>query len=63
VQPNIAILCRRLYGKYLVPKAEHVAERLREIDAGKFDDDLARMKALSEDDLRRMYNERDIEPE
>ena len=63
VQPNIAILCRRLYGKCLVPKAEHVAERLREIDARKFDDDLARMKALSEDDLRRMYNERDIEPE
>ena len=27
VQYNIAILCRRLYGKYLAPKAEHLSER------------------------------------
>jgi ferredoxin len=63
VQPNIAILCRRLYGKYLAPKAGHLAERMAEIEAGKFDDNLAKMKSLSEEELRKMYNERDIEPE
>jgi len=63
VQPNIAILCRRLYGKYLAPKAKHLAERVAEIEAGRFDEELTRMKNLSQEELRRLYNERDIEPE
>jgi len=63
VQPNIAILCRRLYGKYLAPKAEHLAQRIAEIEAGKFDEDLLAMKTASEKDLRKRYNERDIEPD
>jgi succinate dehydrogenase/fumarate reductase-like Fe-S protein len=62
-QPNIAILARRLYGRYLAPKAQHLAERVAEINAGKYDDELARMKALSDAELRQMYNTRDIEPE
>jgi len=45
-QPNIAILSRRLYAKYLAPHAQHLAQRVSEINAGNFDDDLARMKAL-----------------
>ena len=63
VQPNIAILCRRLYGRYLAPKAEHLAQRVAEIEAGQFDENLGRMKHLSEEELRKAYNERDIEPE
>ena len=63
VQPNIAILCRRLYGRYLAPRAEHLAKRVLEIEEGMFNDDLASMKGLGEEELRRMYDERDIEPE
>jgi hypothetical protein len=63
VQPNIAILCRRLYGKYLAPKAQHLEERVEEMEAGEFDAELATMKGLGEDELRKLYNERDIEPE
>jgi succinate dehydrogenase/fumarate reductase-like Fe-S protein len=63
VQPNIAILCRRLYGKYLAPKARHLAERVAEVQAGKFDSELAALKATNDVDLRRMYNTRDIEPD
>jgi len=62
-QPNIAILARRLYGRYLAPKARHLAERVAAIEAGEFDEELAKMKALSEEELRRAYNNRDIEPE
>jgi heterodisulfide reductase subunit C len=62
-QPNIAILARRLYGRYLAPKAQHLAERVAEIDAGQYDDEFARIKALPEADLRKMYNTRDIEPD
>jgi ferredoxin len=63
VQPNIAILCRRLYGRYLAPKAQHLAQRVAEIEAGVHDDDLSRIKCLGEAELREMYNQRDIEPE
>ena len=36
VQYNFAILCRRLYGKYIAPRAEHLAERVKQIEKGKF---------------------------
>ena len=62
-QPNIAILCRRLYGRYLAPKAQHLAERVAEIDAGKHDEALAKMKVMPDAELRQTYNTRDIEPE
>ena len=63
VQYNIAILCRRLYGKYLAPKAEHLRIRLEEIEDGKHDGALAEVKALGDEELRERYNQRDIEPE
>ena len=63
VQPNIAILCRRLYGKYLAPKAEHLARRISEIAEGKFDEGIREIKAASVEELRKRYNERDIEPD
>jgi ferredoxin len=62
-QPNIAILARRLYGRYLAPKAEHLAARVAEINAGKYDDEFASIKAVPEADLRKIYNTRDIEPD
>jgi ferredoxin len=62
-QPNIAILARRLYGRYLAPKAQHLAERVVEIDAGTFDEEMAKIKAMPDAELRQMYNTRDIEPE
>jgi len=63
VQYNIAILCRRLYGKYLAPRSRHLSERVEEIEAGKFDEALREMKSLSGEELRRQYNEREIEPD
>ena len=62
-QPNIAILARRLYGRYLAPRAQHLAERVAEIKAGRYDDELVKIKAMPEPELRQMYNTRDIEPE
>jgi succinate dehydrogenase/fumarate reductase-like Fe-S protein len=62
-QPNIAILARRLYGRYMAPRAKHLAERVAELDSGAFADEMANIKALPEAELRQMYNTRDIEPE
>jgi len=63
VQFNVAILCRRLYARHVAPPAAHLAERIREVGSGAFDAELARLKGLSRDELRRMYDAREIEPE
>ncbi len=60
-QYNVALLCRRLYGKYLAPKSQHLRERIEEIEAGKFDEELAQLKSMGEEQLRQRYEERDIE--
>lgn len=59
---NIALLCRRLYGRYLVPRFQHLASRVAEIKEGKFDAELLELKKMGESELRRRYSERDIEP-
>jgi succinate dehydrogenase/fumarate reductase-like Fe-S protein len=58
---NIALLCRRLYGRYLAPQSKHLEDRLTEIKAGKYDAELAELKSVSEQELRKRYAERDIE--
>jgi formate hydrogenlyase subunit 6/NADH:ubiquinone oxidoreductase subunit I len=63
VQYNIAILCRRLYGKNIAPKAEHVRTRAIEISDGKFDAELKNLMKSDKETLKKLYIERDIEPE
>jgi len=58
---NIALLCRRLQGRYLAPRTKHLEDRLAEIKAGKFDAELEELENMSEDELRCRYTERDIE--
>lgn len=59
---NIALLCRRLYGRYLAPTSKHLEDRIAEIEAGKFDAELEKLENMSEDELHRLYAEREIEP-
>jgi len=61
-QYNIAILARRLYGRYLAPRSDHLEERLEEIEAGKFDAEVEELKILGKEELTARYKARDIEP-
>ncbi len=58
----MATAARRLRGAHLAPKSRHNLDRVREIQEGKFDADLDRLKNLSKDELRKLYDEREIEP-
>jgi len=58
---NIALLCRRLYGRYLAPVSKHLEDMIAEIDAGKFDAELEELKNMSQDELHRQYAGREIE--
>ncbi len=59
---NVAMLCRRLYGRYLASVSKHLEDRIAEIEDGKFDAEIKKLKDSSEDKLRHMYADRDIEP-
>lgn len=59
---NVGLLCRRLYGRYLAKESGHLKDRIEEIAAGKYDTELEKLKNMDEDELRRLYASRDIEP-
>jgi len=60
---NIALLARRLYGKYVMPKAKHVEERIKEIESGKFNEEIQKLMDTGLRDLKEIYEKREIEPE
>jgi len=62
VKHHAALLCRRIYGRNLAPKSEHLRRRREEVKAGRFQAELAALKSESRDALKRRYAERDIEP-
>jgi ferredoxin len=59
---DVAIVCRRLFGRYLAKESKHLEERIAEIGSGRFDAELNELKRTNVDDLRRRYDGRDIEP-
>jgi heterodisulfide reductase subunit C len=62
-QYNVAILGRRLYGKYVAKKAEHMASMVRRIEEGHYEKMLKDLMETDEESLKRLYTSRQIEPE
>jgi len=60
-QYNIAILARRLYGRYLSPYSQHLQTRVEELKAGKFDSEIAELKSLDMNELKERYKARQVE--
>ena len=61
-QFNVAILAQRLYGRYIAPRSEQLEKRIGEIEEGKFNEEMNKMKRTKPEDLKKMYYARDIEP-
>lgn len=62
-QYNVAILARRLYAKYIQPKAEHLEERVMQINKGRYEVMLKDLMKVDEKELIRLYiEERQMEP-
>jgi succinate dehydrogenase/fumarate reductase-like Fe-S protein len=63
-QYHIAILARRLYGKYLMPKAKDLEERIKQLNKGRYEVMLHDLMKAEPDELRRRYIEdRQTEPD
>jgi len=60
---NIFQVVRRIYGKYMSLKPKHLEDRIRELEEGKYKEELERLKLASVDELRKLYASRVIEPE
>ena len=60
---HVGQLARRLAGKYLAPPAPDLAKRVKEIEKGVFDKEVKKLMGMNINRLRKLYNERDIEPE
>ena len=61
VHYNVAILCRRLFAKYLVPQAEDLKKRVQEIKEQKFEQELQKYAKMKVEELKKVYDARDIE--
>ena len=59
--PQVAELARRLNGKYLTPNAEHLENRVKEIHNGDCKAAVDEMIAKSDEEIRALYNSREIE--
>jgi len=60
---RVALLARRLYGKYVLPRAKHVDERVKEIEEHKFDEEIKKLIETETSVLKKIYEKREIEPE
>ncbi|RBP42751.1 4Fe-4S dicluster domain-containing protein [Garciella nitratireducens] len=58
---QVALLARRLTGKYIAHESEHLIERVQQINEGKFDHSLQELMSKSIEELKELYNNRDIE--
>ena len=62
--PQVAMLARRLNGKYIAPECGHLNDRVNEINEGIFDEKIKELMTKSVDnieEIKAMYNSREIE--
>lgn len=55
-------LARRIYGARILPRAEHLAEMVEAVNEGKYEEALEELKGMKEDGLKKLYQEREVEP-
>lgn len=60
-QYHVAQLARRMYGKYLLSEPPHLAQRLAEIEEGKYEDQFKRLTEMNREGLEKLYEERERE--
>jgi succinate dehydrogenase/fumarate reductase-like Fe-S protein len=62
-QYHIAQLARRIYGSLIAPRAKHLQEAVKAIESGKYEECLRTLMKTPDAELRKIYQEREMEPE
>lgn len=60
---HVSQLARRLRGKYIDPRSEHLAKRIKEIENKKYDDEIKKLMEMDKKAITNLYSERKIEAE
>ena len=60
---HVSQLARRLRGKYLDPKSKNLGKRLKELEDGKFDDEIQKLMKMGDNEIKELYKNRKIEAE
>ncbi len=58
---HVGQLARRLRGKYIDPQSQDLKKRYEEVEQGKYDKEIEELVAMNEEQLRDLYNKREIE--
>ena len=59
--PQVAVLARRLTGKYIAPECQHLIDRVSEIDAGNCEAAIQAIMQKPLEEIKELYNHREIE--
>ena len=59
--PQVAMLARRINGKYLAPGCGHLEDRVKEIKNGDFNELIEALMQKPIEEMKELYNNRDIE--
>ena len=57
----VGLLARRLTGKYIAPKSQHLEDRVGEINRGEYDQLIEAIMQKPITEMQELYNTRDIE--
>ena len=55
------MLARRINGKYLAPKSQHLEDRVKEIKDGTFNELIEGLMGKPVEEMQELYNHREIE--
>ena len=59
--PQVAMLARRINGKYIAPDCEHLENRVKEIHDGNFEEFMKELMSLPVEEMKQRYNNREFE--
>jgi len=59
--PQVGLLARRLYGKYIAATSQHLENRVKEIENGEFDAIIDELMSSPLYEIKELYNTREIE--
>ncbi len=59
--PQVAMLARRINGKYIAPDCEHLEARVKEIHDGNFEEFMKELMSLPVAEMKERYNNREFE--
>ncbi len=62
-QYHIGQLARRLNGRYITPHAQHLKERVEQIESGRYEESLQTLMKMGTNELKKTYVDREYEPD